>query len=429
VEASPVEAANRVLAVDVLRGIAVCGILIMNIYAYAYPEVGYINPLAIGGATGANLWTWVFTHVFVEGKFVSIFSMLFGAGLVLQSDRVGPRVASFRSLYFRRLFWLAVIGAVHGYVIWWGDILFTYALCGLLVYGLRNRSPRWLLAAGGVALGVATLLQIGTGALYGFMREVAEAGAPAETFTGQLAEGWRQVEALLAPTPEDLAESLEIYRDGYLGIVADRAPLVLNSQLVSSPFMMSWRVGGIMLLGMGLLKTGVLTAARSTAFYRRLALAGYLLGFPLVFLGLRIRLESNFDIVAKFQRATPLDILGAPLVALGHVALVMLLIRAGAMRWLQARLAAVGRMALTNYLVHSLIGTTLFYGYGFGLFGSVDRFALMGIVVAIWALQLTYSPLWLGRFRFGPVEWLWRSLTYRRRQPMRKAITSRAAAA
>jgi len=429
VEASPVEPASRVLAVDVLRGIAVCGILLMNIYAYAYPEVGYINPLAIGGATGANFWTWVFTHVFVEGKFVSIFSMLFGAGLVLQSERVGPRVPSFRALYFRRLFWLAIIGAVHGYVLWWGDILFTYAFCALLVYGFRNRSPRWLFIASGVALTIATLLQMATGALYGVMREMAQSGASADSFTGQLGAGWREVEALLAPTPEDLAESLEIYRDGYLGIVVDRAPLVFNSQFVSSPFMMSWRIGGIMLAGMALLKTGVLSAARSTAFYRRLALAGYLVGFPLVLIGLRVRFASEFDVVTKFQRATPLDIVGAPLVALGHIAVTMLLIRAGAMRRLQVRLAALGRMALTNYLMHSVIGTTLFYGYGLGLFGSVDRFALMGIVVAIWALQLAYSPYWLERFRFGPAEWLWRSLTYRRRQPMRKAITSRAAAA
>jgi uncharacterized protein len=426
---APVELRNRIVAIDVLRGCALLGILLMNIYAFAYPEAGYFNPTIIGGETGANYWTWVFTHVFVEGKFVTIFSMLFGAGLVLQSERVGPRVPSFRAFYFRRLWWLAVIGVVHAYLIWWGDILFTYAFAGLLIYAFRRRSPRWLLTAGAIGLVINAGLQAATGTLYGYMREVATQGSTGDAFSSQLAEGWGKVEAILSPSPEELQEKIDIYRGGYGEIFVDRAPLVLNSQLVSTPFLYGWRTASLMLIGMALLKLGVLTGARPLAFYGRLAAAGYLIGFPLVLLGLRMRVESGFDFVAKFQRATPVDIFGALLVALGHIAVVMILVKRGALSGLLARLGAVGRMALSNYLLHSVIGTLLFYGYGLGLFGGVGRFALMGFVLGIWILQLAISPLWLARFRFGPAEWLWRSLTYRQRQPMRRLATSRASGA
>jgi len=166
----------------------------------------------------------------------------------------------------------------------------------------------------------------------------------------------------------------------------------------------------------------VFSARRSPAFYRRLMLVGYGLGFPLVGVGMWDLFRTRFEFVHSIIVSGHFNEAGSLLVALGHVALIMQLYQAGVWPALQARLAAVGRMALTNYLAQTVIATTIFYGYGFGLFGAVSRFPLMGFVVAIWAVQLWYSPLWLKRFRFGPAEWLWRWLTYGRRPPMRLGV-------
>ena len=185
-----------------------------------------------------------------------------------------------------------------------------------------------------------------------------------------------------------------------------------------------WVALGRMLIGMGLMKLGVFSAERSRRFYMIQMLLGYGLGLPIVAAGALGLLRNNFDIGYKFGGGMDYNSFGSILVALGHVGALLLVYKSGALQWLTCRLAAVGRMAVSNYLAHSLICTTLFYGYGFGLFGKLDRIELAGVVIAIWALQLWYSPIWLAHFRFGPVEWLWRTLTYGKAQPMRIVATA-----
>jgi uncharacterized protein len=181
-----------------------------------------------------------------------------------------------------------------------------------------------------------------------------------------------------------------------------------------------WRVGGLMLLGMALMKLGILSGERSTRFYRKMALAGYGAGLPLVVLSALLLDAHRFDplYVARFGGIP--NYFGSILVAFGHIGAVMLLVRSGALRAIVDRFAAAGRMALSNYLAQSVVMTTLFYGYGLGLYADVPRVWQQGLVVALVGLQLLVSPWWLKHFRFGPVEWLWRSLTYRQRQPMRR---------
>ncbi|MGB5412511.1 MAG: hypothetical protein WBN09_13335, partial [Woeseiaceae bacterium] len=159
--AAPVTAQERIVSLDMLRGVAILGILVMNIYAFAMPFAAYQNPLVMGGTELYNIGTWFFTHILFDQKFMSIFAMMFGAGLILMTDRAEQRGAKPARLYMRKQFWLLVIGALHGYLLWMGDILFTYALIGMFVYVFRKRTPRTLIIIACLLLPVALLMSFG----------------------------------------------------------------------------------------------------------------------------------------------------------------------------------------------------------------------------------------------------------------------------
>jgi uncharacterized protein len=179
-----------------------------------------------------------------------------------------------------------------------------------------------------------------------------------------------------------------------------------------------------MLLGMALMKLGVLSGERSRDFYTKLLLSGYIIGLPIVVFSAYDLSAHQWDPQYMFRVGGIANYIGGILVSLGHISLFMLILESGACRRLMRRFSALGRMALTNYLLHSVILTTVFYGYGFGLYGSIPRVWQMLFVVAVVGFQLWFSPLWLRKFRFGPVEWLWRSLTYWQRQPMRQSVVT-----
>jgi uncharacterized protein len=424
--AEPVEAMSRIAAVDVLRGVALLGILAMNIVSFGWPFSGYENPKLSGGDGPANRAAWVVNSLIFSGKMMSLFSMLFGAGLVLMSERAEARGVRVRGVYYRRVLWLLVFGLIHAYLIWEGDILVAYALCGLVLYLFRNKSPRTLIGLGVVLLAIASLLGVGFVAFARVAERasmaVAEAKAagraPPEVEVG-FQQAWDDgLREFFRPTPEETEKDLAAYRGSYAEVVRHRAPLVLLIQTFAFAVMVVWGVAGRMLIGMALMKLGVFTAGRSWRFYRGMAVISYAFGLPLTLYGIISLLRHDFDPLVAMGGATAFG-LGMVPMALGHAAVVMMACKAQMWPGARRRLGAVGRMALTNYLAQSLLCTTLFYGYGLGYFGYLDRVWLWGVVLAIWALQLWYSPLWLERFRFGPAEWLWRSLTYGRFQPMR----------
>ena len=422
----PISGNERIVSIDVLRGIAVLGILVMNIYAFAMPFVAYSNPLAMGGLEAHNLGTWFFTHILFDQKFLSIFAMLFGVGLVVMSTRADSRGTTFGRIYYRRQFSLMLIGAVHGYLIWVGDILFLYAAIGMLVYLFRNRKPRTLIIVAILLLPVGLLLGYGNAKMTeGVIVEIAEieeqqaSGNELSDEQSKKLEDWEKSRHFMAPTDEDMLKDVDVHRGGYMGIVEHRAPIVLMMQVFVTLFFGIWRVGALMMIGMALMKLGVFSAERSVSFYRKMMLAGYLIGLPLTIFSASDMYAHQFDPLYLMRVGGIANYWGSIMVAFGHIGLVMLVVKAGALRRLMTRFAAVGRMALTNYLMHSVILTTVFYGYGFGLYGSVPRFWQMGFVLAVIGLQLLLSQWWLSRYRFGPVEWLWRSLTYWKRQPFR----------
>jgi uncharacterized protein len=428
----PVSSSERYFAVDVVRGFALLGILAMNIVAFAWPFSAYDNPLRGGGFTGLDRAVWFGNHLIFEDKMMTIFSMLFGAGLVLMDQRAEGRGVRVRGVYYRRVLWLLLIGLIHAYLIWMGDILVLYAECGLLLYFCRKLKPQALIIAGFCCLLILVPLYLGYASWFDAMK-AATARVDAQTQAGQkpspddqrLHDIWaRGVSKWVAPTLEQeaksWAEELRVYRGGYLGIVKHRAPFVFFVQTVVAVFFGSLFFAlGRMLLGMGFMKLGIFSAGRSSRFYLWMCGIGYGIGLPLMVFDALELIRHRFSMDYEMHGGGFYNMFGSLVVALGHVGLLMLIVQAGALKWLTRRLAAVGRMALSNYLTHSLICTTLFYGYGFGLFGHINRTGLAGIVLAIWIFQLWISPIWLEYFRFGPAEWVWRSLTYWRLQPMR----------
>lgn len=408
----PTTQADRIDAIDTLRGVALLGIFVMNIPIFAFTGTAFFNPPAGGGFEGLDYLTWLVSHLLFDMKMMAIFSMLFGAGVALMAERLDATGRNPAAVHYRRMLWLLAIGMVHAYLIWFGDILVTYALIGMMVYPLRKLRTKWLLLIAGL------LFPVGM-ALSGLQQLLFETMRSAES--GGMADAWKEMSIMFYPTEASLADESEAALGGFFNRALSHAPSVIFMQTWVFATFVIWRVSALMLLGMALHKAGVFRAARSTRFYAIMLAAGATGGGGLVGAGVLINHANDFDPVAFFGVVGWFNYLGSVGVALAWVALVMLLCRSGAMAWLRHALASVGRMAFTNYLSQSLIGAFIFYGWGLGYFGQFSRAELVPIILGVWTFQLILSPLWLSRFRFGPMEWLWRSLTYWKLEPLRRA--------
>jgi uncharacterized protein len=403
---TPVSQRDRVETLDVLRGFALLGILAMNVRAMAAPFSAYMYPYHPFDYTGASRIGYLFTSVFFDLKMMGLFSMLFGAGAVLYAAKAAPGGAPPRALWFRRMGWLLVIGLVHAYFIWDGDILVPYALCGMLLLWWVRQWPARRLAAAAI-----TLLLVGASlsVAYGL------------TWNGMPAELRASESELWMPTREQSIAQLADLHGGYFDVVAARAPFAFESQTFVFLVFFFWRCGGMMLLGMALWKWGFLDGRRAVREYALTAAICLPIGLALAANG-SARLEEVRYAMPGRTLADLWNYSGAVLASIGYAASLILIVRSGALAALRHALAAVGQMALTNYLMHSTIGAIVFLGWGFGLAGRADYAEQLIFVAGVWTLQLLASPLWLRQFRFGPAEWVWRSLTYWERQPMRRAI-------
>jgi uncharacterized protein len=234
-------------------------------------------------------------------------------------------------------------------------------------------------------------------------------------------EKWEGMSDFLGPPEVIVQKDLDGYQQSYPEVVAYRLPMTGMMQSQATLFIV-WRVGGLMLLGMALMKLGVVSGERSNAYYKKLMLAGYAFGVPIVLFSAYDGNAHQWDSMYMMSVGGMWNYVGSILMSLGHIAVFMLIIKSGVLRNLMERFAALGRMALTNYLMHSVVLTTVFYGYGLGLYGSIPRIWQMIFVVAMVGFQLWFSPFWLRNYRFGPVEWMWRSLTYWKRQPFRLSV-------
>jgi uncharacterized protein len=397
---SPVSSTQRLETLDVLRGFALLGILAMNIRAMAAPMSAYMYPYALFEYEGASRLAYLFTTVVFDLKMMGLFSMLFGAGVLLYANKRTDAGRPPHALWFRRMFILLGIGLLHAYFIWAGDILVPYALCGiLLLWWMRNRTARTLLISSVAMLAVGAVLAVVHWLAWDSMSD-ADRAAELE---------------LMMPTREQALGHVDLMLGSYARFVAESAPGTFLFETMFFVLFFLWRCGGMMLLGMSLYKSGFLDGRLASSTYARVALTATPVGLLLAFIG---ALELDRVAFAMPIRAV-IDLwnyVGAVFTSIGFAATIVWMVKRGALAGLRRRLAAVGQMALSNYLFHSVAASVLFLGWGFGLAGRFDYAAQLLVVVSIWIVQLIVSPIWLRNFRFGPAEWLWRTLTYGRVQ-------------
>ena len=373
---------ERNVTLDFVRGVAILGILLLNISAFGLPKAAYLNPAWSGSASLSDAWTWALLDLLAQVKFLTLFALLFGAGLQLLLPRGKRWIQS-------RLTLLALLGFIHGLFFWDGDILLAYALVGLVSWRMvREAHHVKSLFNTGVVLyltGIAVLVLLGM-------------------ISGTVANrSW-------APDAANLQYEQYWKLHGGMEAVSNRADM-LSDNLLALGAQYGWQLAGMMLMGAALMRSGWLKGQFSLRHYRRtgalLVAAGMAVNLPAIFAQWYLAWDYRW---CAFLLQAPRE-LSAPLQAIGYAALAWGYWPQLCRFRLVGAIACVGRMALTNYLLQTLICTTLFYPLG--LFMRFDRLQLLAFVPPIWAVNLLVSSLWLRRFRQGPVEWLWRQLTLR----------------
>jgi uncharacterized protein len=325
--------------------------------------------------------------------------MLFGAGMVVMASRQEKARRPPWRLHMRRMFVLLLFGLAHGWLMWDGDILYSYALCGLAVFSFRRLAPWKLLLLGVVLLGIGTTISV-------------------SLWTS--ADVRRFLQSDNKPSQEEVEREVAAYRGSWRQQNEYRWPATRFTQTKLFVLLLFWRAAGLMLIGMALFRWHVLDASRSRAFYGAGIAIAILLGLPVIAWGIHCTEASGWDPAYSLLLVSQFNYWASLPVALGWVSLVMLAYQSSRLRPALRPFAAVGQTALSNYVLQTLLCSSLFYGHGLGWFGQVQRVGQMGVVGAVWLVQLVASPLWLRYFRFGPAEWLWRSLTYLTWQPFRK---------
>ncbi|HEY2467717.1 MAG TPA: DUF418 domain-containing protein [Terracidiphilus sp.] len=418
----PVTQRERIPTIDVIRGVALMGILLMNIAAFSGPFDMYVNPLAVPGHRSYNIFAWAIRWVLFEGKMRAAFSMLFGAGVILLTERAERRGSrNVADIFLRRNMWLVLFGVLHFYFVWWGDILYYYGLTALLfLYPCRKLRFRNLFIAGALvlAIGVGSDVYFGLSAIrtrkQGEAAQTLQAAGKKLTQAQQDAlKNWTDVLEHRKKTNE---ADLKANRGSYLDLLKWHAELGPRVQATSYYEFGFTDVLGMMILGMGLYRMGFLTGALSFRAYAWTIGVGFLLSIPIN------GVETWGMIRDNFQPETVwwvLYQLGRLTGAVANVAVIVIISKAGLMPSVTRRIAAVGQTALSNYLFTSITCTAFFWG--FKLYGRFEYYQLYAVVAAVWLLNLTLSPIWLRYFQFGPMEWVWRSLTYWKRQPMRRS--------
>jgi len=425
---APVQPQDRFATIDVVRGLAVLGILVMNVVEFGQPLRFYDNPAAGGGAPDADLWTWFVQSALFDGRMRALFSMLFGAGLVLFTERLqrSGRGADAVDVWLRRCLWLVLFGVLHRFALQFtGDILYQYGLLGLIAVAFRKLRPRSLLLAGALCLAAFTPIELWHHHQASTQRDqaaqakqLADSQQPVPQPLQEARTRWER--RIAPPKPESSAPEIDAMRSDYATVFAYRWDYhhMFQSSYLYSYFV--WDVLGMVFVGMALARLGFFQGqCRPRVYLALLALA--------VPLALASFLWANAFAGAQFSPAE-LELklvhgIAYPFVrglaGLGWAAGSILLVQRGWMRWLTTALGRVGRMAFSNYLLQTLCCTWFFFGYGLGYYGRLSRAELMLVWLGVSLVQVLASWLWLSRFRLGPVEWLWRSLTYQRWQPLR----------
>lgn len=382
---------SRIAYLDITRGIAVLGILLMNIIAFGLPNAAYYNPIVDGSDSGLGFVFYAFTFVFAEGTMRALFSILFGASVCMLAEKL-PKL-----IYLRRNLVLLLIGMIDGYLLLWtGDILYDYALLGLLLYFFRQASAKQLLLGAGVIFSLMLLVQ--TPAAYQLANETPEA---LQKYQKSISNHY--------PSPDKLANEYRETTQAYTQLLLVNVRRVLNTQTINFVSGDMWDSLPMMLIGMALFKMGVFSNRyRSRRKLIKLGLMALLPALAINCFELLQAVQSQFAIHWTTPRFSPTYQLGRLMMALFYLCAIFLWVQSSLFTALQQGLAAVGRMALTNYLLQSVIGLLVFSGAGLALYDSFSRPQLYLVVLTCWISMLLASQAWLRVWPQGPVERLWR---------------------
>ncbi|MEO5564103.1 MAG: DUF418 domain-containing protein, partial [Chitinophagaceae bacterium] len=370
---------------------------------------------------------WWINSMFFEGTMRGLFSMLFGAGIYHFTNRISVGNASVTSAYIKRLLWLFLFGLIHFYILLWdGDILYPYALIGFVAYSFRNWKIKYLIAGSVFLMCCSTALSVQD---YMKNKIAFEKSSIAETKkeSKQILSSrdsialtkWLGIVNERKPSKEKIEKDIAERQKGYISVMKYKASInpFMQSYVMSRYFF--WDIFAMILLGMAFFKNDILKGERTRLFYIVLLVVGYSIGLSVNYFEAKHIMSHNFSILSMDAANITYDV-GKLFTVFGHLGLIMLFISSGILNSLRLALAAVGKMALSNYIMQTIICNIIFLGFGFGLYGKLQRYELYYIVIGIWIFQLIISPLWLKYFCFGPLEWAWRSLIYWKRQPFRR---------
>ncbi|MEE4244047.1 MAG: DUF418 domain-containing protein [Kangiellaceae bacterium] len=397
---------TRIDVLDLIRGVAVLGILAMNIQAFSMPFAAYSNPTVYGDLTGINLLTWQIQHLVFDQKFMSIFSILFGVGVMIFIDNVAKREVNPAVRHYSRMLWLLLFGAIHAFLIWWGDILMLYSVSGMLLYNFKDAKNKtlviWIIAL----LAILSLVQLSQGFAFQVMTE--------EEIQKDILPFWD-------PAKEVITAEIIAYNGSWLDAFNQRT----QQTAILQPYLLFTlpKILALNLIGVLMYRTGFITGRFNNSQYIGLGLLLIVMGSYLTFTGMTNNLAVDFDYTYSMAFGIQYNYWGSLLVACGYISLLMLFARNVTNILITRWLANVGKMAFTNYIAESLICTFIIYGHGLALFGELERYQQGLFVLAVWLLLIVTTNLWLQRYQQGPLEWLWRSLTYQSIVPIKKQVT------
>ena len=429
---APTGQGERIILLDSLRGIAVLGILLMNIPGFALPRVAIGSPNLLD-FTGINFYTWYGVDWFMEGSQRALFSMLFGAGMLLFINRLEDRTSGLMpaEYFLRRQLWLLVFGLFNAYILlWFWDILYHYAIFGIMLFAFRRLPAKKLLVAAGVCLLLQTVRE--NVDMYRDKKVITRGEKIAALDTTktklntvqqeQLGEymGFRE-ETSLESKKKKMERNTREVQGNYFSLYDSHSEASMRGETMGVFHFLFFDVLLFMFIGMAFYKNGILTGMHKAKTYWILFLGGLGIGLVLSYFRLQPLLKYQFDFlqIAKNSKFEFYEI-SRTFRALGIFGGIMLLYKSRFFKWLFALMRPVGQMAFTNYLAQSFLCGLIFYGVGFGLFGKLQIHQMYYVVAAVWVLEIIWSHIWLRYFRFGPMEWLWRSLVYWKKQPLRK---------
>jgi uncharacterized protein len=427
---APVSKADRLQSIDMIRGVALLGILLMNIPGFGI-DWSQVREALVGPQNTTDFRTLAVIETFFAGTMRGLFSMLFGAGMVLFTinKKDTPGGVTVAEYYYRRLLWLVLFGVINAYVFLWpGDILYFYGLCGMVLFPFRKISAKWLIVLGIVCMAIGLFKN-----LWGYTEFRGKRIAYIEAITAEKANQkltekqeaakaeWLAIEKNQKPDPERTTENITNMRSGYGTVFTWLMPNNSGSETWGM-YHGLWDMLSMMLIGMGLFLGGFFSNTFKKSNYAMGVILGYGIGIPLGWIVFKEGWVGSQNI------GTYLDTYRVPhwalydlrrvLLTVGHASLLMLFFRSSFIPWFKKGLANVGQMAFTNYLMQSIFCTLIFYGYGLGNYNKLQYHQLYYVVAGIWVFQIIFSAIWLRYFRFGPFEWLWRSVTYWKKQPM-----------